>query len=94
MSTSLCYTRTYVSAGLPNITGQFTHTVTSTDWVTDRVAGAFLGSVRLSNKKNYSGSGYGSSVEANFSASNSNIIYGRSTTVTPKSYTAVFLIKY
>ena len=66
----------YIAAGLPNITGYFSHEA-SNIWVN----GAFTVGSTVSSKTSEPGGSRDSLI--NFNASNSNAIYGNSTTVQP-----------
>ena len=89
--------RTYVSAGLPNITGRINFVA---DVHSDETTGR--NTIVSSSVETKSGKycavtsdvGRFFAVSKTIDASLSNSIYGSSTTVTPKSYTTVFLIKY
>ncbi len=76
----------YLEAGLPNITGSFN----KTKW--DGASGSFyfIGSGGVNSMQATSGSGS----TVGFSASRSNAIYGKSSTVQPPAMVTNFLIKY
>lgn len=77
---------------MPNITG--TLTGTRIHRTNAAAVGAFSGLTHTGKSAGADGSTYCTNSELPFNASNSNSIYGNSDTVTPKSYTTVFLIKY
>ena len=80
-----------LSAGLPNITGSFC--ILPQD---EKVEGCFYIKTVPTYKRASWGDGHANTTkQAGFDASlDGNTIYGNSSTVTPKSYTTVFLIKY
>ena len=77
-----------MSAGLPNITGHFA-SATGKIYSTD---GAFTTDDTVKGQK--SGSNNGSLDRGYLDASRSSSIYGSSSTVTPLSLSATFVIKY
>ena len=78
-----------MSAGLPNITGK-----TDKIWKLDS-GNVETGAIKTDATGKLKGAGgTNNSYNLTFDASNSNTIYGNSLTVTPLSYTTVFLIKY
>jgi len=80
----------YKNAGLPNITGSFGRVQGSADI-------SASGAISLSNNTRDGWSGGDkdqNKAQVNFNASNSNPIYGASTTVQPKSLTSRWIIKY
>lgn len=82
-----------VAAGLPNITG-WANVVfcDNTESLTDDTSGAFSSTWQSANKAAL-GSGHAVG-NLTFNASNSNNIYGKSTTVTPLTYTVRAFICY
>lgn len=79
----------YLAAGLPNITGKFGNTT----WIYagSGDGGAF---VKAETAAHYApGVGNGIGTDYNFSASNSNSIYGNSATVQPPSIVGMWLVK-
>ena len=87
---------TVKSAGLPNITGSIGAAVDTYKYAT--VSGCFLNTTTdNSNQELYDRSDSGGAAQfgyLDFNASKSNVIYGKSTTVQPKSVTVKFCIKY
>ena len=82
------------SAGLPNITGSFTDTATSSGGIKSTPTGAFR-NTKDGTVQNYGGgSGNLKDIKYDFNASFSNSIYGNSTTVQPKALTLLPCIKY
>lgn len=89
----------YREAGLPNITGRFGYSATSstTDWSASvaLAEGAFSGTGYYSGR---SLAGAGSSIGTNrivsMNASKSSSIYGLSTTVQPAAVGCAFIVKY
>ena len=88
-STSVSTFKTSQAAGLPNITGTFT--AYGVEYGYSDVTGAFS---KSSGGSNYSGHSASGKIlpKFSFSASNSNAIYGKSDTVTPKNYPANIFI--
>lgn len=81
-----------VEAGLPNITGWANVAFTSGKELNDNVYGCFTSTWKNGNVAvNSSGGVFGN---LTFKASNSNNIYGKSTTVTPLTYTVRAYICY
>lgn len=79
---------TAIEAGLPNITGKITSKIHGDTPIGLDVSGCFVGS-DISSYSNPDGGGDRSgnrATVANFSASNSNSIYGNSSTVQPPAY--------
>lgn len=77
-------------AGLPNINGEFR----AYGWNTGNASGAFKSTIAKTKAL-----GTGSAADYNwikyeFNASNSNSIYGKSTTVTPENISVMYCIKY
>jgi hypothetical protein len=72
--------------GLPNISGSIPFDLWGASWVTGAFydAGGATGATGGTDNNRY----------ANFSASRSNAIYGRSTTVQPPAQDVIFLIKF
>lgn len=89
---------TYKDAGLPNITGNASaRECDNADkiikWKT--YTGVFSGSTSTEGKFAFYSAGDSSGVGTlNFNASKSNAIYGKSSTVQPKSATVLYIIKY
>lgn len=83
----------YLEAGLPNITGSVQ---TMNSRMSSGGSGAFTGSdgSRTGSASAYGGTDYGGNATLRFNASNSNSIYGKSTTVQPPAIVTNFLIKY
>lgn len=80
----------FVKAGLPNIPGEVSNIVTSSDGASS--SGAF--SVTNSLDRNvYSGTGYGGTFKATFSAQKSNSTYGNSSTVQVNSLRSLVLVR-
>lgn len=83
---------TVKSAGLPNITGTF-YANQNQYYTTDKGSGAFSRSKFSDDPKG--NSGHNMQVgKYDFNASNSNSIYGNSTTVQPPALTMRYIIKY
>lgn len=78
-----------MEAGLPNITGK-----TDKIWKLDS-GNVETGAIKTDATGKLKGAGgTNNSYNLTFDASNSNIIYGNSSTVTPESLTTKFFIKY
>ena len=83
---------TSVNAGLPNITGTLERVVTCTSGgsgtAVSKGSGAFSGTPSVAVNKTAPGSGnwWNDTRDLSFKASNSNSIYGKSTTVQPPAY--------
>ena len=84
----------YIAAGLPNITGSFYDYRGYIGQGSERhVSGAFIDSVGYAQGgANYTSNGVSSNIS--FDASDSNTIYGSSTTVQPLTISVRFFIKY
>lgn len=82
---------TFISAGLPNITGDIPCYWASTNPIWNNTNAFYTSS--KSNNKNYHGTSTNSD-SISFSASRSNSIYGNSTTVQPPAYTVKYYICY
>lgn len=80
---------TVKAAGLPNITGSLNNT-----YNIDTVATGAFTKTSNNNEEVQSNSGYYPTYNINFDASRSSAVYGKSTTVQPKSVTVKFCIKY
>ena len=81
----------YLAAGLPNITGEFEAT-TSSNSILRSSSGAF--SLRSPHVPLNASAGSGTGYQyAQFDASDSNSIYGNSTTVVPESVVGMWLVK-
>ena len=78
------------NAGLPNITGTFRYDV----YATDRTGAFSTGSANDFRTGTSQTSTIGQDIQTVFDASDSNSIYGGSTTVQPKSLTVRAIIKY
>lgn len=86
---------TYLSAGLPNITGEFIHSGSYCGYDDGVFLGAFSSKTRQNLTTLSSGSGNNSYPTGYiFNAGSSNIIYGNSNTVQPPAAVFVFYIKY
>lgn len=83
---------TVKSAGLPNITGNFGRATSAYEDNTSEIGGAF--SVTAYKQSHGGKDSYGNARKINFNASESNSIYGNSTTVQPPALTTRFYIKY
>ena len=81
----------YRNAGLPNITGEFV----STDHVLypSLAKGAFRGATATDQGTRDHQLHGGNPIRFTFNAANSNVIYGRSSTVQPPAYTVRYLIR-
>lgn len=83
-----------MAAGLPNITGYIQNTTGNQPGAFATVNGAFTGEMSgqwIATSSSASTTGYG---KVNFNASNSNSIYGNSSTVQPPSIVLIPQIKY
>lgn len=83
-----------MGAGLPNITGSFC--ILPQNRNNRQVEGCFyMKTVPTYKRSTWGSNGVNANTQAGFDASlNGNIIYGNSSTVTPKSRATVFLVKY
>ena len=81
-----------VDAGLPNITGFLDNSLHQSGTKATSFTGAYTAS--LNSSKMYGDSGYGTAFDVTFNASNSNGTYGSSDTVTPKSVSTQWFIKF
>ena len=84
----------YIEAGLPDITGSAT---TTTIFNNTRNQGGTSGAITTTQNGTIalsSGGGQQGLYSMSFKASNSNGIYGKSSTVTPLTITTRYLIKY
>lgn len=83
---------TNIEAGLPNITGSVS---TGGSYSTYNLTGVFLGSTNGGGTGATHASAYnGQTQHLKFDASNSNAIYGKSTTVQPPAIVVNYFIKY
>ena len=90
----LCVWRVRVGAGLPNITGGPSGSLVGTTIKGDDVTSGAIITFAMNGIKIGDSGTTRYLRQIGFDASNSNTIYGNSLTVTPKSCTIVFLIKY